>query len=331
MIKKRFLWVTDSWETLDHPRDTTLRLAQEALLLGHESHWCSYRSIRIEGGKCLLDARRIRQVGPSREPGDFQFVETRSASPAEFDSIHYRVDPPVDLSYLQPLQLLVTGLAASRRSGRRRAELVNPADVLFLGNEKLEPALLGALMPPMVVSSRWDDLARFGSEHGRTVLKPLHQAQSKGVELIDWGSPDRMMQMHEARVKLESATEHFTRPILLQKFLDGIQTRGETRLWFLDGKLLAAIQKHPLENDFRVNVDRGSRLAPARLNRREKVAALRIGKHLRTRKIRLAAVDLIDGQITDFNFTSPGLIVQMEAITGKNLARAIISALARKR
>ena len=38
-------------------------------------------------------------------------------------------------------------------------------------------------------------------------------------------------------------------------------------------------------------------------------------------------MDLIEGYITDFNFTSPGLIPQMEGVLGKNLARPIIKAL----
>ncbi len=63
------------------------------------------------------------------------------------------------------------------------------------------------------------------------------------------------------------------------------------------------------------------------LKTKEKNAARRIGLHLKKRKIRLAAVDLIDGLITDFNFTSPGLVTQIESATGVPLARKIIQAL----
>ena len=36
MRKKRpqLLWMTDPWETLDHPRDTSLRLVEEYLRMG---------------------------------------------------------------------------------------------------------------------------------------------------------------------------------------------------------------------------------------------------------------------------------------------------------
>jgi glutathione synthase len=327
----RFLWITDPWETLDHPKDTTLRLAEESLALGHESFWCDVHSISWADGRVVLDARKILQVYPGRLERSFELDSALAASPREFDNIHYRTDPPIDLAYLQPLQLLQMGLDAkaapkpARAKGpkARRAELVNPATVLFLGNEKLEAAALPELMPATFVSSQREALEAFGRAEGRAVLKPLHQAQSKGIELLDWREPEGAAR---AREKLAAATEGFTRPILLQRFLPGI-AEGEKRLWFVDGKLLAVVRKLPLPGDFRVDMDRGSRLAPARLDARERKAAARIGKHLSSRRIRLAAVDLIEGLVTDFNFTSPGLITGMENVLGENLAKPIIRAL----
>ena len=104
---------------------------------------------------------------------------------------------------------------------------------------------------------------------------------------------------------------------------------GEQRLWFVDGKLLAAVRKLPQTGDFRVNIDGGSRVVATRLTRREREVAAKIGRVLRREKIRLAAVDLIEGWITGFNFTSPGLIVAMERVLGENLARPIVRAVAR--
>jgi hypothetical protein len=43
----------------------------------------------------------------------------------------------------------------------------------------------------------------------------------------------------------------------------------------------------------------------------------------------MAAIDLIADQVTDFNFTSPGLLVQMESLLGRNLAQPIVKSLVR--
>ena len=181
-------------------------------------------------------------------------------------------------------------------------------------------------MPPTIASAEWEKLQAFGLAEQRTVLKPLHQAQSKGIELLDWQTEAGI---NRARGSLQAATDGFARPVILQRYLSGI-AQGEQRLWFVDGKLLACARKLPLPRDFLIDMDRGSRLAPTELNAAEHKAAPLISRHLISRKIRLAAVDLIEGYITDFNFTSPGLIVQMEGILGENLARPIIQALMKK-
>jgi glutathione synthase len=315
----RFLWITDPWNTLDHARDTTLRLAQEALTLGAEVHWADVKTLRWESRGTRLDTSRILQISPGRSLKSFKLAPPVVSGVAGFDSIHYRTDPPVDLAYLHPLQLLLLGLD---EAGARK-KLVNPATVLFEGNEKLEASALGALMPRTLASGQWEALAAFGRTEGRTVLKPLHQAQSKGIELLDWRSRQGI---EAARASLQAATEDFSRPVLLQHYLEGI-AQGEQRLWFVDGSLLACVRKLPLKDDFRVNLDQGSRVAPTELTAGEKKAALKIGRHLKARRIRLAAVDLIEGLVTDFNFTSPGLITQMEAVLGRNLARPIVQAL----
>jgi glutathione synthase len=266
----------------------------------------------------MLDVHAIESLGANRAATEIRLSESRPTTPSEFRSLQYRTDPPVDLRYLQPLQLLTLGLGS-------RSRIVNPPAVLTLSNEKLEAAWLGDLMPPGVVASQWEPIDRFGTVEGKAVLKPLHLAQSLGVELLDWEAPGGAARARELVAK---ATEGFTRPILVQRFLPGIQD-GEQRLWFLDGKLLAFIRKLPKEGDFRVNMDQGSRLAKTSLNAAEKKAATKISARLKAQKIRLAAVDLIEGKVTDFNFTSPGLIVQMEKALNENLAKPIVKALLR--
>lgn len=321
----RILWVTDPWSTLDHPKDTSLRLMEESIKLGIETFWCDVKSIRLENGKVLLVAARLEAVAPGRGNADFRFAASASRSPIDFTRIIYRTDPPVDLAYLQPLQLLHLGIELATPRGARKpaTELVNAAETLFTGNEKLEGALLKGLFPPTLAASQWDALRAFGEREGKTVLKPLHEAQSKGVELLDWSSPSAC---EANRAILARATEQFQRPVLLQRYLPGI-AQGEQRLWFLNGKCIAVARKNPKSGEFRINMDQGATLSASRLDPREKKAAAQIGRFLRSRKIRLAAVDLIEGYVTDFNFTSPGLLTAIESVVGKNLAAPIVRSL----
>jgi glutathione synthase len=316
--RPRLLWVTDPWATLDHPKDTTLRLIEECVALGVPAWWCDLRSIRFQEGVVLLDAQPVQGVYPGRRAQDFKLGPSQRLPPGHFTQIHYRTDPPVDLAYLHPLQLLQLAT-----QGSRRTRIVNPPAALFMANEKLAAARLGALMPPSVVSSQLEPLESFGREQAVAVLKPLHEAQSHGVERLEFASES---QREQSRERLRLATLDQSRPVILQAFLPGI-AQGEQRLWFLDGELLACARKRPREGTFRIDMDQGGTLVRTELTAREQRAARQIGRLLRRDGIRLAAIDLIDGYVTDFNFTSPGLIVGMEQLLGRNLARPIVEAL----
>ncbi len=304
----KLLWITDPWHTLDHSRDSTLRLMEEGSLLGVKQDWCDVKSIRLENGKVCFEAQAWKN--------DNRAEHKKLSAPSDYSKIIYRTDPPVDLAYLHPLQLLALGVG-------KKTEMINPFSVLFSGNEKMAAASQPGLMPQSVVSSQWEFLQAFGLKEKRTVLKPLHDAQSHGIELLDWRTAEGR---ENAKKVLETATQRFQTPVLLQEFLEGIH-EGETRLWFLDGKLLAHAKKMPLHGDFRVNIDQGSKLVATKLTRVEKSKIPHLTKFIRAHKIRMAAIDLIEGKVTDFNFTSPGLIRQMEEVLGVNLAKPILSRL----
>ena len=308
-------WITDPWSTLDHPNDTTLRLIEEAFLLGVKQVWCDVKTIRLEEGKILLNAYPVLEVFKQRSSNDFILGPASPVSPSQFTHLHYRTDPPVDQDYLYPLQMLSLEL-----QGKSHSQVINPLSILLSHNEKLEAFALPELMPPTYVGCDWEGLLHFGRSHQKTVLKPLNEAQSKGIELLSW--IDSSSREH-ARAHLERLSHGFKTPVLLQKYLEEIH-QGETRLWFLDGELLGCIKKLPLAHDFRVNLDQGSRLEWTSLHDQQKRICSRIGVYLKNQGIRLAAVDLIAEWITDFNFTSPGLISQMEKILNENLARKII-------
>jgi glutathione synthase len=318
-----WLWITDPWETLDHPRDTTLRLIEEAQRAGVRCGWASVRSVTWTHGATELEVFAIEAKGVGRRAGDFVLTSLGKHPPGNFALVHYRPDPPVDLAYLQPLQL-IAGDIAGRRACGQGGELVNPAEVLFAHSEKVLDTA-PELMPSTLVASDWSALVDFGRREGMTVVKPLHQAQSKDVSLLDWHSSS---DDEQHRTVVAALSDNFTRPVVMQRYLAAV-AGGETRLWFVDGELIGNVCKLPHHGTFKIDMDQGGTLVASELTQREREVVPRLRDILFARRIRLAAVDLIDGWVTDFNFTSPGLLVEMESATGVNLARLVVSALRR--
>ena len=311
------LWVTDAWETLDHPRDTTLRLVQEALEAGEAVFWCDPSGLLFEDGRVWARCRRIRSAPAGREAAGWVIDQPGDAEVAGFDLVMYRTDPPVDRRYLEHLQLLAFA------TGRSGPEIVNPVRLLLCCSDKLGPPAIARALPPTLVSSSWGCLATFGRAEKRTVLKPLGGAQSRGVTLLDWTT---IAGRERARREIHALSGGLARPVLLQRFLEEIQD-GEKRLWFVDGELIAHVKKRPLDGTFLVDMDKGALCLACDLSLGEVRLAAGVGEALRKEGVRLAAVDVIAGYVTDWNLTSPGMLPTMERVLNRNLAASVVRAL----
>lgn len=320
----RMLWVTDPWNTLDHPRDTTLRLIEEAVGVGVECCWADVRTTQWVDHQTTLETFRVVQVDPARTAESFALVPLGPQRPSDFALVSYRPDPPVDLAYLHPLGLLTLDVEQrALEENPHGTEIVNPPPILSTRSEKLLAALVPGAMPPSMVGAQWEALQRFGEAERTTIAKPLHDAQSKGVELLSWSST---AEIARNRIVLSALTDEFRRPVMLQRYFPGVMD-GETRLWLVDGNLLAAVTKKPDPGSFRIDMDKGGTLLAHSLTPQEEKVVNVLRPWLAHNGVRVAAVDLIEGWITDFNFTSPGLIPAMEVVLGCNLARSVIEAL----
>ena len=316
------LWVTDPWHSLDHTNDSTLRLIEEAFRAGFQTYWCDYKTIVFKNGVVLLETCKVVKVEAQRRSDDFIFSEALMLSISNFDIIHFRVDPPINNAYRYPLQLLHMGIYLLRKQRQTKYPLIlNPPQQILLESEKLMQSIFKQHFPKTIVSSQWDQIYNFGSEEKKTVLKPIGGTQSIGVEVMEWNTGN---QINANKKKLKTLTNAFTVPVLLQTYLKGIE-KEEIRMWFVNGRLITSIRKIP-KNNFIFNIDRGDILEPVKLDKVQMSIAKILTKHLREKSIFTAAIDLIDNKITDYNITSPGLIVQIEKISGINIAKIIIEA-----
>jgi glutathione synthase len=86
----------------------------------------------------------------------------------------------------------------------------------------------------------------------------------------------------------------------------------------------------PAENDIRSNMVRGGAARPTDLTPREQEICARIGPALRERGLIFVGIDVIDGNLTEINVTSPTGIRAIKRLGGPDLAVAIWDAIERK-
>jgi len=109
----------------------------------------------------------------------------------------------------------------------------------------------------------------------------------------------------------------------LQEFLEEIY-QGETRVFLLGGTPLAWFRKLPAGGSFKADYERGAIGVPYEPSREDLAVVEAVAPYLRARGLHLVALDIIAGRLSDFNITSPGLLVETNEICGLRTERAVV-------
>jgi glutathione synthase len=113
----------------------------------------------------------------------------------------------------------------------------------------------------------------------------------------------------------------FREPWVVQRFLPKI-TEGDKRIILIEGEAMGAINRVPALNDLRSNMVRGGAAKPTDLSPREREICETIGPELKARGLILVGIDVIDGNLTEINVTSPTGIRAIKRLGGPDLAVA---------
>jgi glutathione synthase len=126
---------------------------------------------------------------------------------------------------------------------------------------------------------------------------------------------------------LFSAT--FREPWVTQRFLPRV-SEGDKRIILVDGEAMGAVNRVPAPNDIRSNMVRGGAARPTDLTAREQEICATLGPALREKGLLFVGIDVIDGNLTEINVTSPTGVRAIKRLGGPDLAVAIWDAIERK-
>lgn len=309
----RIVFILDPLEQLKHYKDTSLAIMREAAQRGYEV------LVAFQHGLFLRNQMvRIRVHGFRFSEGHAWYAldEDREASPAEFDAVIMRKDPPFDNEYLYSTYLLE--LAAEQGA----LVLNNPAAIRGW-NEKLSIARFPQFTPEFIVTSDSSLIREFLVEHGDIVVKPLDGMG--GSEVYRLHAED-----HNISVILENMTRFGQRTIMSQRYLPAIK-QGDKRIIVIDGVPLPyALARIPKTGETRGNLAAGGTGKAQPLSSRDSEIASTVGKVLKEHGIFLAGLDVIGDHLTEINVTSPTGMVEIAAQTDCNPAALFIDALEAK-
>ncbi|GAA4080254.1 hypothetical protein ACFFOS_08050 [Nocardioides kongjuensis] len=307
------LVVADPWAGLDPAVDATVGLVAAAQDLGIAVRVCTPEDLEVRAGRVVARAAPVT-IGPRSRGGDHRWRVSSPwchvGSPGTVDVaataqlVLLRIDPPVDARYLHTTYLLDLVESAGTRVVNR------PAGVRAL-HEKLVALRFPELCPPTLVSPDPEQVRRFVAEHGAVVVKPVDGFGGLDVWLLHDDAA--------ARALAESATSGGRRHVIAQAHL-GAVSRGNKRLFLVDGELIGAVLRHLEPGDFRI----GPPSAPASVDAADRRIVAAVAPLLARHGIAVAGLDVIDGRLIEVNVTCPGGTSKTDALLGTDLSGATL-------
>lgn len=292
--------------------DSSFALMLEAQARGHSLYVYGPEHLSLRDGSVTALVRRatVRDV-----EGDHVTLDAAERIDlSRMDVVLMRQDPPFDMSYITATHLL-------ERIHPQTLVVNNPASVRN-APEKVFVTEYPDLMPPTLISRDREEIEAFHRAHGEIVMKPLYG--NGGIAVFKLTREDvNFGPLYE----FFAAT--FREPWVIQRFLPAV-TKGDKRIILIDGVFAGAINRLPSGNDIRSNMVRGGAAQATELTPREREICERIGPALKERGLLFTGIDVIDGNLTEINVTSPTGIRAIKRFGGPDLAVMIWDAIEAK-
>lgn len=302
----------DPIDAIDIDADSSFRIAEEAQKRGHELYYYTPDKIAYQEGRVTAQGWPLtvrREKGNHFTLGDPLEIDLR-----EMDAVWLRQDPPFDMGYITTTHIL---------------DMIHPEtlvvnDPFWVRNypEKLLVLEFPDLTPPTTIARDIETLKAFKEKHQDIILKPLYGNGGAGVFRL--GPDDRNLgSLHELFAGINNE------PLIAQKFLPDVSA-GDKRVILVDGEPVGAINRVPAKGETRSNMHVGGRPEKIGLSERDIEICDRIGPLLREKGQIFVGIDVIGGNLTEINVTSPTGIQELERFDGINVAEKIWQAIERR-
>lgn len=293
--------------------DSTFALLLEAQKRGHGLSYYTPDKLSMVGDEIVAP---VQLLTVRDEPGNhFTLGEPRREALNGFDVVLLRQDPPFDLAYITSTHLL-------ERIHPKTLVVNDPASVRN-APEKLFVMNFPQLMPPTLISRDLDEINAFRDKHGAVVMKPLHGHGGAAVFRV-------MPQDMNFGSLFDMFAVTFKEPWVIQQFIPEVK-HGDKRIILVNGEFAGAVNRVPATDDLRSNMVRGGAAKETELTAREREICETLRPALRERGLLFVGIDVINGNLTEINVTSPTGIRAIAKLGGPDVAAKIWDAIEQKR
>ena len=311
---------------------TTIRLAFEAINLGHEAYVMGVGDLAYDPDEHIR--ARVRTVPKKRYKvlqsflGDLQGKKAirERITVDDLDVLMLRNVPSDDIVTRPWAATIATEFG--RLAMRHGVVVVNDPNGLSKAASKMYFQLFPEQVRPRTLITRDNaELRAFAKDQGTIVLKPLQGSGGVNVFLVTKDDIPNLNQMIDA-VSRDGY-------VIAQEYLPAAQA-GDTRLFLMNGRPLrvkgkyAAFRRIRKGGDMRSNIHAGGQLAAAEIGS----ADLQIAEIVRPKIVQdgmfLVGLDIVGDKLMEINVFSPGGLGSAQKFTKINFCRVVLGALERK-
>lgn len=313
--KLRLAVVMDPIGEIKYAKDSTLAMLLAAQSRGFELHYLEQQDLLVRDGRALGHSRPLTVRA---DPASWFTLGERNTQPlGGFHCILMRKDPPFDMEFIYSTYIL-------ELAQQQGALVVNRPQGLRDMNEKMFTAWFPQCCAPTLITRSLADMDAFLSEHGRIVAKPLDGMGGRSIFVTDRTDKN-------SRVIFETLTANGSRLAMVQRYLPEIVASGDSRVLLVDGEPVPyALARIPAANDNRGNLAAGARGVGRPLNDRDRWLAAQIGPTLAQRGMLFVGLDVIGGQVTEINVTSPTGIRELDREFHIDIGDLLLQAIERR-
>jgi glutathione synthase len=299
----------DPMEGIDIDGDSSFVLALEAQARGYRLWHYLPKDMSLKEGRVIA---RAKPLAVRRERGNhFTYGAPEMLDLAAMNVVLMRQDPPFDMAYIAATHLL--------EHIHPRTLVVNDPVAVRNAPEKLFVTHFDRLMPPTLISADPREIAAFRAAHRDIVIKPLFGNGGAGVFHV---TP----QDENFNALVEMFTRLSREPVVVQRYVREVR-QGDKRIILVDGEAVGAINRVPKEGEARANLHVGAKAEQSTLSPREKEICAAIGPELKRLGLIFVGIDVLGGQLTEINVTSPTGVQEINRFDGVKLEARIWDAI----
>ena len=302
-MKTRYLIVADALERLNPVFDLGVCVSVELVRRGIQVDYLDLFAgdAELESAD-FLTSLPVRTVY-SADAGRSDFWELGPVHPAavtDYRVVLHRTDPPVDERFIRYASHFETAPDSVLQINR-------PPATYELSEHTVHLRFPEYAAPTLVASSPEELVSAVRAQTGEAVCKPKNTYCGIGIDFVP---------ADENEETLRRYWEEWGPEVIVQPFLDAIETSGDLRILTIDQRVLGSVLRVPAAGSRLANLHQGATAAPLKPTSKQLEACRVVAEDLNPLGLHLLGLDFIGEFLTEVNITSPTTIVQINQVNG---------------